>query len=119
MGACVDGPADGPSAQVEVWIAAPAERVWALVSDITTPAKFSTELLEVRWLDEGPRVGARFVGRSRHRAMGEWETTAGRDWLEQLERLLEVVGQVNAEKGPDVTTEPDEAPTRRPRPGPS
>jgi len=76
MGACVNGPADGPAAQVEVWIAAPAEQVWALVSDITTPARFSTELLEVRWLDEGPRAGARFVGRSRHRAMGEWETTS-------------------------------------------
>jgi hypothetical protein len=44
--------------------------VWALVSDITTPMRFSEELQEARWIDD-----ERFVGRSRHAAIGEWETT--------------------------------------------
>jgi uncharacterized protein YndB with AHSA1/START domain len=68
---------DGPAVQVEVLIDAPVARVWALVTDIGVPARFSTELQETRWLDptKGATPGARFVGRNRHRAAGEWETT--------------------------------------------
>jgi uncharacterized protein YndB with AHSA1/START domain len=62
--------ADGPTVEVETQVAAPPSAVWALVSDITTPVRFSGELQEARWLD-----GERFVGRSRHPAIGEWETT--------------------------------------------
>lgn len=69
--------ADTPTVDVEVFIDAPVERVWSLVSDINLPARFSAELQEARWLDDanGPAAGARFVGRSRHPAAGEWETT--------------------------------------------
>ena len=67
---------DGPTAQVEVVIAAPVERVWDLVTDIDLPARFSSEFLGARWLDEERGVGARFVGRSQHKAMGEWETVS-------------------------------------------
>ena len=69
--------ADGPAVQVEVLIEAPAARVWALVTDIGLPARFSSELQETRWLDaaKGATPGARFVGRNRHPAAGEWETT--------------------------------------------
>ena len=35
--------ADGPSAEASIDIAAPPERVWALVSDLQLPARFSTE----------------------------------------------------------------------------
>jgi hypothetical protein len=62
--------ADGPTVEVAVHVAAPPAVVWALVSDITTPVGFSDELQEVRWIDD-----ERFVGRSRHPAIGEWETT--------------------------------------------
>jgi len=62
--------ADGPTVEVEALVAAPPAVVWALVSDISTPVRFSDELQEARWLDE-----ERFVGRSRHPAIGEWETT--------------------------------------------
>jgi hypothetical protein len=62
--------ADGPAVEVEALIAAPPAVVWALVSDITTPIRFSQELQDVRWIDE-----ERFVGRSRHPSIGEWETT--------------------------------------------
>jgi uncharacterized protein YndB with AHSA1/START domain len=66
---------DGPTAEAEVLVAAPVERVWALVTDIGLPARFSSEFRGADWLDDGPRVGARFVGRNWHKAMGEWETT--------------------------------------------
>lgn len=68
--------ADGPTVEIDVHVAAPIERVWSLVSDIELPARFSSELLSARWIDGGPKVGARFVGRNRHDAIGEWETTS-------------------------------------------
>lgn len=67
---------DGPSAEVDVLIAASIERVWQLVTDINLPARFSTEFLGAHWLDAAPGVGARFQGRNHHKAMGEWETTS-------------------------------------------
>lgn len=68
--------ADGPTVEVDVLVAAPIERVWALVSDIELPARFSTEFLGARWIDDEPQVGARFAGRNHHDAIGEWETTS-------------------------------------------
>jgi uncharacterized protein YndB with AHSA1/START domain len=70
--------ADGPTAEAEVYVAAPLERVWALVSDINLPARFSTEFQGAEWLDEAaePAVGRRFVGRNDHPAIGRWETTS-------------------------------------------
>jgi len=68
--------ADGPTAQVEVLIDAPVERVWELVTDINLPARFSSEFLGARWTDDTRGVGASFVGRSQHKAMGEWETVS-------------------------------------------
>jgi len=67
---------DGPSVVVDVLIDASIERVWQLVTDINLPAQFSTEFLGAHWLDDGPRVGARFQGRNHHKALGEWETTS-------------------------------------------
>ena len=74
--------AEGPTAEVEVLVEAPPDRVWALVTDIALPARFSQELLGAEWLDEGPALGARFVGRSRHEALGAWETTS---WVNRYE----------------------------------
>lgn len=70
--------ADGPTTEVDILVNAPPDVVWALVSDITVPAGFSSELVAAEWLDgaTGPSAGARFVGRSRHDAAGEWETTS-------------------------------------------
>ena len=62
--------ADGPTVEVETLIDASPTVVWALVSDISTPVRFSDELQEVCWIHDD-----RFVGRSRHPAIGEWETT--------------------------------------------
>ena len=68
--------ADGPTAQADVVIDAPIERVWELITDIELPARFSAEFLGAQWADETRGVGARFVGRNQHKAMGEWETVS-------------------------------------------
>ncbi|NIH84373.1 SRPBCC family protein [Amycolatopsis granulosa] len=70
--------ADTPTVQVRTWVAAPPERVWALVTDIGLMPEMSEELQSVEWLDgaTGPALGARFVGRSRHEALGEWASTS-------------------------------------------
>jgi uncharacterized protein YndB with AHSA1/START domain len=69
---------DCPTAETDVVIAAPPATVWALVSDIELPARFSSEFVGARWLDgsNGPAPGARFSGRNFHPAAGEWETTS-------------------------------------------
>ena len=63
--------ADGPTVSVDVLIEAPPEAVWALVSDITLPARFSTELQAVEWLDDRS-----FRGTNRHPAVGEWHSVS-------------------------------------------
>ncbi|WP_329238788.1 SRPBCC family protein [Streptomyces canus] len=70
--------ADKPTAEVHTWIAAPSARVWALVADIELMPRLSSELQSVEWLDgrSGPAPGARFIGRSKHEAFGEWATTS-------------------------------------------
>lgn len=70
--------ADTPTAQVRIWIDAPPERVWQLVSDIESMPAMSQELQSVEWLDgaSGPAVGARFAGRNKYPAVGEWTSTS-------------------------------------------
>jgi uncharacterized membrane protein len=70
--------ADKPTAQVQTWIDAPPQRVWEIVSDVELMPTMSSELQSVEWLDGacGPSVGARFIGRSKHEALGEWSTTS-------------------------------------------
>lgn len=69
---------DAPTTEAEIEIAAPAGKVWEIVSDIQTPAQTSPEFSGAEWLDgaNGPSVGARFVGRNEHPAIGSWETTS-------------------------------------------
>ncbi|MEU3852175.1 SRPBCC family protein [Streptomyces sp. NPDC029554] len=69
--------ADRPTVEVTTWVAAVPERVWPLVSDVTRMPEFSEELQSAHWVGGArePVVGARFVGRNRHDALGEWETT--------------------------------------------
>lgn len=70
--------ADCPTTEAEVVIAAPPHVVWALVCDIDTPARFSSEFQGGHWLDgvTGPSLGARFRGRNYHAAAGSWETVS-------------------------------------------
>ncbi|MFD7934200.1 SRPBCC family protein [Streptomyces sp. NPDC059755] len=70
--------ADRPTVEVHTWIAASSTQVWTLVSDIELMPRISAELRSVEWLDgrSGPAPGARFIGRSKHEALGEWATTS-------------------------------------------
>jgi hypothetical protein len=65
-----------PSVEVAVFIAASPAVVFAVVSDIDLPARFSSEFQGALWLDADPvAAGSRFVGRNFHPAAGDWETT--------------------------------------------
>jgi uncharacterized protein YndB with AHSA1/START domain len=68
--------ADTPTVEVAMWVDAPPERVWTVVSDVEAMPSMSTELQRVEWTDgaTGPAEGACFVGYSRHDALGEWST---------------------------------------------
>jgi uncharacterized protein YndB with AHSA1/START domain len=69
--------ADGPTVEVSTWIDAPPDEVWAAVVDLPAMAESSPELQTVEWVDErGPALGSRFVGHSRHEAIGEWSVTS-------------------------------------------
>jgi uncharacterized protein YndB with AHSA1/START domain len=70
--------ADRPVVEVPIEIDAPPERVWAIVCDIEVMPEASPELQAVEWLDgrSGPGLGARFTGRNRNEAFGEWSTTS-------------------------------------------
>ncbi|MBV9205195.1 MAG: SRPBCC family protein [Actinobacteria bacterium] len=70
--------ADKPTVEARIWIDAPPARVWPLVSDVELMPAMSPELQSVEWLDgaSGAAPGARFVGRNKHEAMGEWATTS-------------------------------------------
>ncbi|HEX6499151.1 MAG TPA: SRPBCC family protein [Micromonosporaceae bacterium] len=64
--------------EYEVHVDAPPDAVWALVTDIELPTRFSPELRRVRWLDDAtrPEVGARFEGYNRNPVLGEWRTVS-------------------------------------------
>jgi hypothetical protein len=70
--------ADGPTVEVTRRIAAPADGVWLLVSDINLPARFSSEFTGAEWIGgaQGPVLGACFEGHNRHDAIGTWTTTS-------------------------------------------
>lgn len=67
--------ADGPTTEVEVDVAAPADAVWPYLIDVDLPARFSDEFQGAEWIDDGPDLGARFEGRNRHPVVGEWRVT--------------------------------------------
>src|SRR5687767_14635864 len=57
---------------VTVHMAAPPERIWDLVSDVTKVGRYSPETFEAEWLDgaTGPAVGARFRGHVKRNGRG-------------------------------------------------
>ncbi len=59
--------------QVTMWVDAPPERVYGLVSDVTRTPELSTEILTCTWLDgaTGPAVGVRFRARN-HAGQMKW-----------------------------------------------
>lgn len=67
---------DQPTAEVTQRVRCDVSTAWRYVTDISLPAQCSNELQSVEWLAgaDGVAVGARFRGRSRHEAFGDWET---------------------------------------------
>jgi hypothetical protein len=63
---------------VTVHMAAPADRIWDLVSDVTKIGRYSPETFEGEWLEgaSGPAVGARFRGHVKRNGKGPtyWTT---------------------------------------------
>jgi len=101
--------------EVTVTIAAWPDAVWALVSDIQLPARFSSEFLGAEWLDDvtSPAIGARFIGRNRHPAIGQWETTSTICDFEPGRRFGWVVGNTGEVSATwRFTLEPDGTGTR-------
>ncbi len=65
-----------PSDSATVRMDAPADRVYAIVADVTQMGRLSPECTGGRWLGspKGPAVGARFVGFNK-RGLFRWFTT--------------------------------------------
>ena len=63
---------------VTLHMAAPPEKVWELVSDVTRIGRYSPETFEAKWIDgaQGPAVGARFRGHVKRNEKGPtyWTT---------------------------------------------
>ena len=59
-------------------MAAPAQKIWEVVSDVTNTGRFSPETFEAEWLDgaTGPGVGVRFRGHVKRNQRGPvyWTT---------------------------------------------
>ncbi|MET9131966.1 SRPBCC family protein [Streptomyces antibioticus] len=87
--------ADTPTVSAEAYIDAPPQRLWGYVSDIHLMPRLSTELRQVEWLDgaTGPRPGNRFLGRSTHPALGDWETVSTVVDCEEPHRFAWAVGE--------------------------
>ena len=64
-------------------IDAPLHEVWALVTDINLAGRFQEEFVEAEWIDPGPALEAKFLGRN---ARGDrtWETTS---WVTTYEPM--------------------------------
>lgn len=88
---------DGPEVWVEAVVDAPPARVWELVADPATAARFSPELFEVEWIDGATEaaVGARFIGRNRMNEDVAWETTSTITELEPGRVLRYAVNDVD------------------------
>ena len=61
-----------PGDEVTVWMDAPPDEVWALVSDVTRIGEFSPETFEGKWTrgSTGPEVGAFFAGHVKRNGVG-------------------------------------------------
>jgi hypothetical protein len=66
---------DGPTIEVSVDIDAAIDVVWDLITDINVASRFQDEFVEAEWVDDGPALEARFIGRN-SRGDRKWETTS-------------------------------------------
>jgi uncharacterized protein YndB with AHSA1/START domain len=67
---------DLPCVEVSLTVAAPPERVWSLVTDVTRVGDWGGECVAAHWEEQGgPAVGARFRGKQ-VRGDRTWETSS-------------------------------------------
>ena len=63
---------------MNLYIDAPPDKIWELVSDITKMGEYSPEVIEAEWIDDatGPVVGARYRGHVKRNERGPvyWTT---------------------------------------------
>jgi hypothetical protein len=80
---------------VTVHMNAPADVVWALVSDVTRIGEFSPETFEAEWVDgaTGPAVGAKFRGHVKRNGRGPiyWTTCRVTECVESEVFAFEVL----------------------------
>lgn len=64
--------------EARVFIGAPADRLWAMLADVTRMGEWSPECIRCEWLDgaAGPAVGSRFQGWNRLPFVGTWRSTS-------------------------------------------
>lgn len=91
--------ADRPVVEVSIAIEARAADVWNLVTDINLPARFQKEFIEAEWIDEGPALEARFLGRN-SRGDFTWETTS---WVVEYEPMETFGWAVSDRSNPGAT----------------
>jgi Polyketide cyclase / dehydrase and lipid transport len=67
---------DQPTIEVTQRVRCDVPTAWRYVTDINLPARCSTELQAVEWLDDADcvTVGARFRGHNKNDVFGTWET---------------------------------------------
>lgn len=67
---------DLPTVEVTQRVRCDVPTAWGLVTDIGLPARCSSELEGVEWIGgaDAVAVGARFRGRNKHEAFGNWAT---------------------------------------------
>jgi hypothetical protein len=93
---------DQPTVEVTQRVRCDVATAWRLVTDINLPTHCSSELQGVDWLDDAcaVEVGARFRGRSKHEAFGDWQTVCEVVEVEPQRRwVYAVVGP----EGPSAT----------------
>jgi hypothetical protein len=59
-------------ASATVHMAAPADKIWDLISDVRNTGRFSPEVFEAEWLGDaaGPALGAKFRGHVKRNEIG-------------------------------------------------
>jgi hypothetical protein len=85
---------DQPTIEVTQRVRCDVPTAWRLVTDINLPARCSSELQAVEWLDDANAVavGARFRGRNKHEAFGDWATVCEVVEVEEERRWVYNVG---------------------------
>ncbi len=84
-----------PTTSATVEIVGDLAAVWEMVSDISMPTRWSSEVQRTSWLDGTNKasLGARFAGHNQHTAIGEWDVVCTVTRLDPRQCFEWVVGE--------------------------